>query len=464
MRIGVLHQYGLLTSGSGVYAVRLVEQLRARGHHVCLVSRDTDPERCFPARAEGGDQGSGREYRLLDGPSAVAYPRPEMPYAPTFAALGDGELRAWLAYHVEAITQIAVEERLDVLHANQEAPMAFVAHEVSRRTGIPYVVVAHGSTLEYVYAADPRYAELTRTGLEGASRVIALTGELCARLLAISPAIAGRLEVVAAGVDLDVFHCEPRTLAGIGPAAAPTVAYVGRVSVEKGVHALVAAFPRVLRAYPDASLRVVGDGPGLEALVAMTGALAAGDAQGAEAILRAHVLAGREEWLLPVLADWHAAAPSCVPALVERVSFTGRLDPPGVAQELRRAHLVVVPSLVREAFPLVTLEGLASGTPPVCADHGGLAAVLDELEPALGTLGSELRVPMGDAFVSGLAAGVVRVLRRLETPADRARESLRCRALAVERYGWSRVAADLEAQYLLAQASLQPAADLGART
>jgi hypothetical protein len=60
---------------------------------------------------------------------------------------------------------------------------------------------------------------------------------------------------------------------------------------------------------------------------------------------------------------------------------------------------------------------------------------------------------MGDAFVANLSNRIVRVLRRLDSPADRARESLRCRTLAVDRYGWNRVADDLEAQYRLAVGS-----------
>lgn len=468
MRIGVLHQYGVLTSGSGVYALRLVERLLDRGHHVCLISREANSRLSVSdVRDEPGGNGAPaaghgtfRAYGLLDGPGAVAYPRPEMPYAPTFAALSDEELRAWLTYHVDAITEIARAERLEVLHANHETPMAFVAHEVSRRTGIPYVVVAHGSTIEYVYAADARYVSLTRTGLEGADRVVALTTELRARLLQICPAIAPRLEVVPSGVDLDLFHCEPAVLAGISPDSPDpsTVAYVGRMSMEKGVHALIASFPEVVRHVPDAHLRLIGDGPSLEPLAAMTVALAEGDLEGAERILRAHVLPGKEEWLEPVLGHWQGPmreqARSCAADLLPgRVSFTGRLGPSGVAAQLRHARLVAIPSLIREAFPLVTLEGIASGAPPVSADHGGLSAVLDELVPALGRLGPKLRVPMGSAFVTNLADRIVQVLRLLGTPADRARESLRCRALAVERYGWGRVAADLEAQYILAMNS-----------
>jgi glycosyltransferase involved in cell wall biosynthesis len=121
---------------------------------------------------------------------------------------------------------------------------------------------------------------------------------------------------------------------------------------------------------------------------------------------------------------------------------------PDVAAELRSARVAVVPSLVREAFPLVTLEALASGVPPVAADHAGLAAVLDQISPSLGEVGELLRVPMDPAtFVEALAERVAAVLGQMGTPDSAAAIRGRCRGLAAERYSWDRVAAGLEEAY-----------------
>ena len=471
MRIGILHQYGLESSGSGLYVTHLAKALLRRGHHVCLVSREPDAARLdwiTDVRDEHdeepdapGAEGTCRAYRVSRGVAAVAYPRAEAPGTPTFAELSDAELQGWLTGHADAVTRIAAQEDLDVLHANHEVPMAYVAREAGRRLGIPYVVVAHGSTLEYVYARDPRYVPITREGLADAGRLVVLTSELRERLRAICPEAEGRIATVSAGVDLDVFV--PRE-AGHDAPAPPAVAYVGRMSLEKGVHVLLAAFPEVVRQVPEARLRLVGEGVVRDAMASLVVALDEGELARAEAILRDAAAPGEEAWLTPVLEHWRgagregAAAVARAARLGERVSFTGQLGPRDVARELRGADVVAVPSLVREAFPLVMLEALAAGVPPVAADHGGLSAVLDEFAPALGELGADLRVPTGPDLVDALAQRLVAVLRRVATPTDSARWRARCRALAVERYGWDRVAGDLEDAYVAVLATTSGAA------
>lgn len=460
MRIGILHQYGLESSGSGLYVTHLAKALLRRGHYVCLTSREPDAARLdwvtdvYDEHGEEpetpGAEGTCRAYRVSRGVSAVAYPRAEAPGTPTFAELTDAELQEWLTGHADAVARIAVKEDLDVLHANHEVPMAYVAREAGRRLGIPYVVVAHGSTLEYVYARDRRYVPIAYKGLLDAGRVVALTAELGGRLRAVCPEAERRIVTVAAGVDLDVFV--PREDGQDAPAP-PSVAYVGRMSLEKGVHVLLAAFPEVVRQVPAARLRLVGEGVAFEAMALLVAALDKGDLDHAETILRDAAAPGEEAWLTPVLEHWRgdgrekAAAAARAARLGEHVSFTGPLGPHDVARELRGADVVAIPSLVREAFPLVTLEALAAGVPPVAADHGGLSAVLDQLTPALGELGADLRVPIGPGLVDALAHGLVSVLRRVATPTNAAYWRARCRALAAERYGWDRVAGDLEDTY-----------------
>jgi glycosyltransferase involved in cell wall biosynthesis len=55
------------------------------------------------------------------------------------------------------------------------------------------------------------------------------------------------------------------------------------------------------------------------------------------------------------------------------VSYLGKLGRDDVAQELASARMVVMPSLWREPGPLAALEAMATGTPLIVYDNGGLA-------------------------------------------------------------------------------------------
>jgi glycosyltransferase involved in cell wall biosynthesis len=154
--------------------------------------------------------------------------------------------------------------------------------------------------------------------LRGAARVICLTGAMRETVAARFRVPPDRIDVVPNGVDLETF-------APPGPGGRETaeVLFVGRLTAQKNVMAAVravAALPGRVR------LRVVGDGELYGDLTRVVSALG--------------------------LAD---------------VDFTGRLDPPRLAEAYRRASVLVMPS-THEGLPLVLLEAMASGTPVVCSD------------------------------------------------------------------------------------------------
>jgi len=387
LRVGLLHQYRLATSGSGIYLQRLAEHLLSRGHTVSLMSHDTKPARQLLAgRASSGSTGRAAlvTHSLRDAGTPVAYPRADEPGSLLFRDLPDGDLTRYLTYHVDRVCRIFERERLDVLHANSEVPMSYVAAMVYRRTGVPYLTVAHGSTLEYMCRIDPRYRELCRVGLMEASRVVVLNADVLARVLAVVPEVSDRVRVVPPGVDCSVFRPFPVTRSG------PVLAYVGRISADKGAFLLLGCFPQIAAQVPGARLVIVGEGPDRRRLEQMATTLAAHDLAGAEHALRQVVQPGDEPWVAELVRAWRRHDPPAAPL---DVTFTGHLPPAEVAAAMAAADAVVVPSLVREAFPLVVLEALASGTPPLAVQAGGLGAVLAEITPELGRLGKLLALP-----------------------------------------------------------------------
>ncbi len=232
------------------------------------------------------------------------------------------------------------------------------------------------------------------------------------------------------------------------------IAYVGKISLDKGVHLLIAAMPEIAAQMPSAHLLLIGDGvvrPHMERMVA---ALDQGDLDGAA---RAIAISGgvpypnryirylSEFWASLNLDLYRQRARQV--GLTRRVLFLGGQAPQDVAQLLRLADLNVVPSLVKEAFPLVSVEALASGLLPVAPYAGGLRPILDRIALELGPIGMLARLdPSPERMGLEMVERIVFLLDYVTDPSQRVWLSDRCRRIA-ERYDWQRVIGRIERLY-----------------
>jgi glycosyltransferase involved in cell wall biosynthesis len=108
--------------------------------------------------------------------------------------------------------------------------------------------------------------------------------------------------------------------------------FVGRLVSEKGVDLLLTGMKYLQPPWNTARLTIIGDGPQRASLQSQT----------------------------------------TKSGLAPRVNFLGTLDPHGVARELRRHKILVIPSLYEEPFGVVALEGASSGCLVLGSDGGGL--------------------------------------------------------------------------------------------
>lgn len=168
----------------------------------------------------------------------------------------------------------------------------------------------------------------------------------------------GRMLPVLNGIDLRAFASEPELRAHsrhrVGVASGVRLLLsVGRLAREKNHAGLLRAFAQLAGSCPDVRLWIAGDGPLRDVLLQQCAAL----------------------------------------GLDGRVVFLGeRHDVPDL---MRAADVFVLPSRF-EGFGLVVAEAMASGTPVVATDSGGVAEVLG---------GTGILVPAGDdaALARGLA-------------------------------------------------------------
>jgi colanic acid/amylovoran biosynthesis glycosyltransferase len=226
-------------------------------------------------------------------------------------------------------------------------------HEVMgtrRRLGIPLVLSLHGHD---VTGALERHPDRYEKAIPYVDAVI-----VPSRFLAQVTAAAGfpveRIHAIPSGVDTAVFTPTPL------PPGPPEVVFVGRFVEKKGLDVLLAAWPSVQRAVPDARLRILGFGP-LENLARSGG-------EGVEVVLGPDHLQVRDA--------------------------------------IRRAYVVVSPSRTApddsvESLLVVNLEAQASGRPVVTTAHGGIPEFVADGETALVVTEND---------PDALAAALVRVL------------------------------------------------------
>ena len=530
MRIGILHQYGLFGSGSGVYVRNLAQRLAQRGHQVCLISCDSHPDRYD--FIEEAYFHRGEDVRLLFRRSAsprciahtlvsdvvpLAYPRPERPEAKLFTALSDEEIERYVNYQAHQVQEIVLQHKLQVLHANHVLLMPYVARLVKARLGIPYVVTIHGSTIEYVLKRDERYRPYAVQGLGGADKIIVLNRDVRERVLAICPDAEARSVESPVGVDTELFRpvspsARERSIAALLEEAQrvghsgksremqnltcslpdlglaeealfarlreirtsytsnypdenlrekvcsidwskeKVIIYFGQLSLEKGVHCLIAAMPEILARSPQVRLLIVGDGVSREYLELFAAALDGGNVE----LARRALTAADGEFAEPVLSFFDALdledyrRKAWEADLRRAIVFTGYLTRKELARLLPCAELSVIPSLVREAFPLVFVESLACGVLPVAPRFGGLAPALDELTRELGSLGEMAGVGYGEGMIPDLAKRIPTLLSRLGEEGVKEKVSRLCRELAVHKYDWKRVGSQIEGLCTLA--------------
>jgi glycosyltransferase involved in cell wall biosynthesis len=405
MRLLLWHGYLLGGTGSNVYTRSLARAWSRDGHDVTVFSQEPRPEEFDIGNAE-----------------AI---RPDI----------DGQLPVFVLDHYEGLDARLLQDftpaerdhyvecNVAALREHLPADLVFTNHvlmggPVGAGSGARYVVKAHGSELEYSMRGRPDLARLGREALGGAAATYVGSPHVGDVLTEICGPVE-RIREVPPGVDTDEWKPQPRAealaaliaesqrdqpnpgnlrhrlpddgnaerLATFFADDEPTVVYVGKLSVNKGVPLLMDALAGI-----DARAVIVGSGE--------------------------------------IRARLEASAPP-------RAIFTGPLEHRHLVHLLPLADISVVPSIFPEAFGMVAAEAAATATPPLVARHSGLAEVAARLAEAYPPEFAHLTgFEPGDAF--DLQAKLTALL--LLPSSERRSLGVAAREVVVKRWSWPGVA------------------------
>ncbi|GDY29987.1 glycogen synthase [Gandjariella thermophila] len=289
--------------------------------------------------------------------------------------------------------------------------------------GVPHVVTAHSLEPRRPWKAEQlgggyRVSSwVERTAYEAADAVIAVSEGMRADVLNCYPALdPARVHVVRNGIDTAAYHPVTETDAlerlGIDPAR-PTVAFVGRITRQKGVGHLIAA------------------------------------AHGIDPRAQVVLCAGAPD--TPEIAEETRVAVSELAAARPGVFWIQRmLQPAELRQVLSHATVFVCPS-VYEPLGIVNLEAMACGTAVVASDVGGIPEVVEDGRTGLLV---HLDEHDTDAYRDGLADAVNELLADPDRAAVMGEAG---RERAEREFSWSSVAGRTVAVYrsLLGKDSLR---------
>jgi exopolysaccharide biosynthesis WecB/TagA/CpsF family protein len=266
---------------------------------------------------------------------------------------------AWSDASFRTISKLCREVRPDIAHVhNFWATLSPSVHAACHAEGVPTVQTLHNYRLFCVNGVFLRNGKVCTDCLGvGPWRGVAhrcynhsaIASAAVARMISsnrrsktwtnvdafIAPSEHARSMFVAGGIDAERLHVKPNFTTDPGlppsrPSVSRAIVYAGRLSQEKGVRTLLAAWARGgLREYGE--LVIIGDGPEAEHL------------------------------------------PHDVPG----VRFLGCQEAPAVTEAMGNARAVVVPSVCFETFGNTVVEGFACGRPVIASDIGALGDLVD---------------------------------------------------------------------------------------
>jgi len=228
---------------------------------------------------------------------------------------------------------------IDVTHAHYVFPSGMLSLLLKKMFGIPFIVTAHGGDIERMAKKNARIRNWTASILRESEHVIAVGPVLAQQIEQDFGIEQNKISVVSMGVNREVFTKESQAAirTELQLAAEPfRFLFVGNVIKQKGVEELLQAFQMLkTKVSRPVELTIVGS--------------------------------RRDQTFYQSLQ----------PLISEDVKFVDPLKQQELVKWFQASDVFVLPSHL-EGFGLVALEALATDTPVIASNVGGLVSLLGE--------------------------------------------------------------------------------------
>jgi len=303
-------------------------------------------------------------------------------------AIRNPEGQIWLAWQTakrHLLKQIEAGTP-DLIYAHHIAANGYLAYRVKQLVGLPYVVTEHSQTaLNYCARYESRRLFYEKI-VNSADSVVAVSAEMQNSLSQMFP--RAKIDLVHNGVDV----IERREGSVVRAKDDVLVIFCAAFfSERKGLTTLIQAFSLIADKFPNAILRIAGDGqyrPAVEKTIEES-------------------------------------------ALGERVSLLGSLSGEMVRREMSAADVFALVSW-EEPFGVVYLEAMSEGVPIICSTDCGINDVIEQNVHGIA-------VPPRDVEATSIA-----LARLLSNKSEREQMGRSARKLVCQRLTW-----DINAQRML---------------
>lgn len=252
--------------------------------------------------------------------------------------------KSWtFSFNSEAIGKaVAINSQingLDIIHAHDWL-VAYAGRSVAKIFEVPLVTTIHatehGRNLGLHNRMQTEINEIEKNLALEADQVICCSQYMQNEISTLFGLKSSEITIIPNGVDPELFAALPERPVTPIDTLARNVFFIGRLVPEKGIKQLINCFPQILKEIPEARLVIGGRGPEENSLYKLAGKL----------------------------------------KIAKEVQFMGFLRDKERNYVYHQADVAVFPSLY-EPFGIVALEAMATNTPVIVGDVGGLAEIVE---------------------------------------------------------------------------------------